>query len=96
MAFYFKNDNKDLFMTEKDEEDFKNNNNCRFCEKKIECDKVRDHSHLTGKYKGPAHSKCNINVTQDQGNFLPFMFHNFSNYDFHMFFKRLVNKRMMK
>ena len=30
-------------MTEQDDEDFKNNNNCRFCEKNIESEKVRDH-----------------------------------------------------
>ena len=24
---------------------------CRFCEKNIESDKVRDHCHLTGKYR---------------------------------------------
>ena len=47
MAFYFKNTNKDIIMTQEDE-DFKNNNNCRFCEK-IESDKVRDHCHLPGK-----------------------------------------------
>ena len=50
MAFYFKNTNKDIVKTEKDEEDFKNNNICRFCEKEIISDKVRDHCHLTGKY----------------------------------------------
>ena len=61
--------------------------------KKTETDKVRDHCHLTGKYRGPAHSICNINVTQDQSNFLPFIFHNFSNYDCHMFFKKLVKKK---
>ena len=38
----------------------------------------RDHCHLTGKYTGPAHSKCNINVTQAQSNFIPFILHNFS------------------
>ena len=32
-------------MTQEDEEDFDNNNVCRFCEKKIESDKVRDHCH---------------------------------------------------
>ena len=66
---------------------------CRFCEKEIITDKVRDHCHLTGKYTGPAHSKCNINVTQKQSNFIPFLFHNFSNCDCHMFFKKLVGKK---
>ena len=61
--------------------------------KNIESDKVRDHCHLTGKYRGAAHSKCNINVTQKQSNFIPFIFHNFSNYDCHMFFKKLVDKK---
>ena len=35
MALYFKNTKKDIIMTEYDEEDFENNNICRFCEKKI-------------------------------------------------------------
>ena len=55
-------------MTEKGEEVYKNKNICRFCEKIFESDKNRDHGHLTGKYRGPAHSKCDINVTQDQSN----------------------------
>ena len=59
-------------------------------------DKVRDHCHLTGNYRGPAHSRCNINVTQKQSNFIPFIFHNFSNYDCHMFFKKLVDKKKDK
>ena len=93
MAFYFKNTNKDIIMTPEDEEDFINNNICRFCETFIESDKVKDHCHLTGKYRGAAHNTCNINVAQKQSNFIPFIFHNFSNYDCHMFFKRLVDKK---
>ena len=96
MAFYFKNTKKDIIMTVKDEEDFRNDNICRFCEKEILFDKVVDYCHLTGKYRGPAHSKCNINVTQKQSNFIPFIFHNFSNYDCHMFFKKLVDKKKDK
>ena len=96
MAFYFKNTNEDIIMTREDEEDYKNNNVCRFCEKEIILDKVRDHCHLTGKYRGPAHNTCNINVTQKQSNFIPFIFHNFSNYDCHMFFKTLVDKKKDK
>ena len=59
-------------MTEKDDEDYRNNNICRFCEKNIESEKVRDHCLLKGKYRGPAHSKCNNNVTQKQSNFITF------------------------
>ena len=83
-------------MTQEDEEDYRNNNFCRFCEKEIVYDNVRDHCHLTGNYRGPAHNTCNINVTQQQGNFIPFLFHNFSNYDCHMFFKKLIDKKMKK
>ena len=75
-------------MIEKDEEDYRYNNICQFCEKNIECDKVRDHCHSTGKNRRPAHSICHINVTEDQNNNIPFMFHNFSNYDCHLFFKK--------
>ena len=93
MAVYFKNTKKDIIMTGEDEKDSKNNNICQFCEKEKLSDKVRDHCHLTGKYRGVAHSTCNINVTQEQSNFIPFLFHNFSNYDCHMFFKKLVDKK---
>ena len=95
MAFYFKNTKKDIIMTEENEEDFRNDI-CRFCEKEILYNNVRDHCHLTGDYRGPAHSKCNINVPQKQSNFTPFIFHNFSNYDCHMFFKKLVDKKKDK
>ena len=78
-------------MTQEDEEDYKNKNICRFCDKNIESDKVRDHCHLTGKNRGPSHNVCNKNVKQKDSNFLPFAFHNFCNYDCHMFFKKLVD-----
>ena len=56
MAFYFKNTKEDVVMTDDDEEDFKNDNICRFCQREILSDKVRDHCHLTGNYRGPAHT----------------------------------------
>ena len=96
MVFLFKNTNKDIIMTKEDEYDYRSNNICRFCESEILSDIVRNHCHLTGKYRGPTRSKCNINVTQKQSNFTPFMFHNFSNYDCHMFFKQLVDKKKEK
>ena len=81
MAIFFKNTKEVIIMTEENGEDYRINNICRFCERNTETDKVRGHCHLTGKYRGPAHSKCNINVTQDQSNFC------------HMFFKKLVDKK---
>ena len=91
MAFCFKNTKKVIVMTEDDEEDYRKNNIRRFCEKEVLSDAVRDHCHLTGKNRGPSHNACNINVKQKYSNFKTFAFHNFSNYDYHMFFKRLVD-----
>ena len=89
MAVHFKNTKKDFITTEKDEEHYRKTNICRFCEKNTESEKVRDHCLMTGKYRGAAHSICWINITEKQSNFLPFVFHNFSNYDCHLFYKRL-------
>ena len=77
MAFYCKNTKNDLVMTEDNDEDYRKNNICRFCEKEFVSDKVRDHCHLTSKYRGPAHNTCKINVKQKDSNFIPFSFQNF-------------------
>ena len=91
MASLFKNTKKGIIMTQEDEEDFDNINNCRLCGKEIMSDKLRDHCDLIGKYRGPTHNTCNINVKQKDSNFVSVAFHNFSNYDCHMFFTRLVD-----
>ena len=96
MAFYFKNTKKDIVMTEENEEDYRITSICRVCEKNMESDKLRDHCHLTGGYRGPAHIKYNINVTQVQSNFIPFEFHNFTNYDCHILFKKIGDKNNVK
>ena len=93
MAFYFKNTNKDIVMTEEDEVHSRKCKICQFCEKQMISDQVRDHCHLTDKYRGPVHQSGNINVTQEQNKFVPFVFHIFSNYDCHLVFKKLVDKK---
>lgn len=50
-------------------------------------DKVKDHCHLTGEYRGAAHNECNLNYKIS--NFFPIFFHNFSAYDCHLFVKEL-------
>ena len=50
--------------------------------------KVRDHCHLTGRYRGAAHSKCNLKYKLPR--FYPVILHNLSGYDTHMFIKDLA------
>ena len=46
---------------------------------------------MIGKYRGAAHELCNITIKKQQSNFIPVVFHNFSKYDCHLFFKTLAN-----
>ena len=54
--------NKNLIMSEKEEEQFQSSNICWICGKLIDNDdeKVRDHCHVTGKFRGAAQCSCNI------------------------------------
>ena len=49
--------NKNLIMSEKEEEQFQSSNICWICEKLIDDDneKLRNHCHVTGKFRGAAH-----------------------------------------
>ena len=46
--------NKHLIMSEKEEHLFQQSNSCLICKKLIDNDgeKVRDHCHITGKFRG--------------------------------------------
>ena len=50
-------------ITSAEEERFQLSNICWICNKLFDvCDnKVRDHCHVTGKYRGAAHWSCNVN-----------------------------------
>ena len=54
--------NKDLMMTKEENKDFRNSAKCWICDDYyIDTHvKVRDHCHITRKYRGPAHRDCNI------------------------------------
>ena len=45
--------------------------------------KVRDHCHWTKKFRGAAHSKCNLRLKEQT--FIPVIFHNLKGYDSHIF-----------
>ena len=56
--------NKNLIMSEKEEERFQLSNTCWICGKLFDDgdEKVRDHCRVTGKFRGAAHWRCNINL----------------------------------
>ena len=83
--------NKELVMTKEDNEDFENSTKCWICENDYTGNdvKVRDHSHITGKYTGSAHRNCNINVKLNHK--IPFVFLNLKNYDSHLILQELGN-----
>ena len=56
--------NKNLFMFAEEEEIFKFSNSCWICNKLFDVadEKVRDHCHITGKFRGAAHFSCNAKL----------------------------------
>ena len=74
-------------MTTEDENDYQNSEYCWICNEKIIEDKVRDHCHITGKYRGPAHRQCNLKLKIPRK--LPIIFHNLEGYDGHLIFREL-------
>ena len=81
--------NKNLIMSEEEEHLFQQSNSCWICKKLIDNDdeKVRDHCHITGKFRGAAHWSCNINFQLTKK--IPVIFHNFKGYNSHLIFFEL-------
>ena len=84
--------NNRMIMTKDDNNDFNNATCCFLCNEPFnENDKkllkVRDHDHMTGKYRGAAHCKCNINFFSNR--YLPIVFHNLKAYDSHLIIKEM-------
>ena len=84
------NFNKPLIMTEEDDEAFTKATHCHICEKKYKVDDVpvRDHCHITGKYRGSAHQTCNLQISAEKIK-IPVIFHNLKGYDSHFIINEL-------
>ena len=78
---------KKMVFTEEDEKRFNKASDCWICREELGNDRVRDHCHYTGRYRGAAHNKCNLNYSKLKS--VPVFFHNLSGYDSHLFIKNL-------
>ena len=85
-------------LTDEENRNHERSNHCHICnekfihkkenEKYCEYCKVRDHCHYTGKYRGAAHSKCNLQYKVPKE--IPEVFHNGSKYDYHFIINELA------
>ena len=78
---------KPLRLTEEEQKSFKEAKICHICSGVLDDDRVRDHCHFTGQYRGAAHNSCNLQCRKPL--ILPVIFHNLQGYDAHLFIKQL-------
>ena len=78
---------KKMIFTEEDQKQFNNASDCWICKEALENDRVRDHCHFTGRYRGAAHNKCNLKYRKP--NSISVFFHNLAGYDSHLFIKKI-------
>ena len=80
--------NEKMVITAEEQEQFNQASNCWICEKLLNLDdKVRDHCHFTGRYRGAACNRCNLKYRKP--NNISVFFHNLAGYDSHLFIKKL-------
>ena len=84
---------KAMLFTEEDKLYHDANHICHICNKNF-VNKVRDHCHQTGRYRGPACNVCNLNYKHQ--NFIPLIFHNGKGYDFNLLFNEIFKQNNSK
>lgn len=85
--------NKKMELTPEEENSFKYAYICHICRKpfdlyKKKYKKVADHCHMSSKYRGAAHSACNLKFQISKS--IPVVFHNLD-YDSHFLIEKLAN-----
>lgn len=82
-------------LTEEEERQFNESTICHICKKPFDDSeqgkknnpRVRDHCHITGKFRFAAHSSCNLQFQISRT--IPVVAHNLSGYDLHLIIKQL-------
>ena len=93
---------KDMIpLTDNENKFYEEQKECHICQKEFCYDKnekkkfkiyqkVRDHCHYTGKFRGAAHSICNLDCKVSKE--IPIKIHNGSTYDYHFLIKELAEE----
>ena len=88
---------KDIIpLTDEENKFYEEQKVCNICKKGFSIDndkkhhKVRDHCHYTGKFRGAAHSICNLRYKTPKE--IPIVFHNGSTYDYHFIINKLAKE----
>lgn len=86
---------KNMIITSEEERQFQTEKICHICEKDLKDDRVRDHDHISGLYRGAAHNSCNLNYKYT--NRIPVVIHNLRGYDEHLIMSgigKIKNRRI--
>lgn len=90
-------------MSPDDWRSFDSAKDCHICDEPLAGDMVRDHCHITGKFRGAAHKECNLKLQihastyigkddkehKRRGTPVPVVFHNLRGYDGHLIMSAL-------
>ena len=75
-------------LTKAQLKEYRKATDCHICFKPLGDNKVRDHCHYSGLYRGAAHSMCNLRYKILK--YIPVVFHNLDGYDAHLFIRELA------
>ncbi|KAJ8671187.1 hypothetical protein QAD02_002446 [Eretmocerus hayati] len=78
-----------LQMSKLEEENLKSAILCHICQGVLLNDRVRDHCHISGSYRGPSHSKCNLNFRKQYN--IVTLSHNLSRYDMNFLISDVID-----
>ena len=87
-----------MLLTKERQKSYQNAKICHICKEKFEdkhdkdknYQKIEDHCHYTGEYRGAAYSICNLNYSVPKE--ISIVFHNGSNYDYHYILKEFAEE----
>ena len=82
-----------MLLTATELQSFNNATTCPICTKTLGDDKVRDHCHIVGSYRGAAHNECNLMYRISKSGWkLPVGIHNLKDYDGNLIVKALESE----